>query len=153
MTINLLEDRVNKESRKGDNGTKRLFNGELKNVKRGGYGTHGRRTNVWEYTVGNGHSTSDAVAFKHPAIFPEKLAQDHILSWSNKGDVVYDPFMGSGTTAKMCLMNNRHYLGSEVNKAYYTIIQDRLCQAHNKPLCHRIKYLPPINIDTHIGEN
>ena len=70
-TINLINDRKNKESRDGDNGTKRLENGELLKVKRGGYSEYGRRTNIWEYGIGKGQSTKDDVAFKHPAIFPE----------------------------------------------------------------------------------
>jgi site-specific DNA-methyltransferase (adenine-specific) len=54
----------------------------------------------------------------HPARFPEQLANDHILSWSNEGDVVYDPFMGSGTTAIMALKNGRNYIGSEISEEY-----------------------------------
>ena len=125
-TINLLLDRENKGPRIGDNGTKRLHDGSLKKLKRGGYDKKGRRTNVWQYNVGNGHSASDDIAHEHPAIFPEKLAKDHILSWSNEGDIVYDPFMGSGTTAKMCLLNDRKYIGSELSKDYYKIIKQRL---------------------------
>ncbi len=125
-TINLLLDRKNKESRKGDNGTKRLKNGELKKVSRGGYGEYGRRTNIWEYPVGKGHSTKDEEAFKHPAIFPESLAKDHILSWSKEGDVVYDCFMGSGTTAKMALLTNRKFIGSEVSKEYCSLAAKRI---------------------------
>lgn len=64
----------------------------------------------------------------HPAIFPEKLANDHILSWSNEGDLVYDPFMGSGTTAKMALLNNRNYIGSEISPEYCEIAKERLYQ-------------------------
>jgi len=125
-TINLILDRRNKESRNGDNSTKRLKNGELKKVSRGGYGEFGRRTNVWEYPVGKGHSTKDLEAFKHPAIFPEGLANDHILSWSNENDIVYDCFMGSGTTAKMALLNNRNFIGSEISKEYCEIAKIRL---------------------------
>lgn len=58
------------------------------------------KSNVWGYLVGMYKSTSDKIAFQHPAIFPEALARNHILSWSNPGDVVLDPFSGSGTTAK-----------------------------------------------------
>ncbi|MCO6499524.1 MAG: site-specific DNA-methyltransferase [Vicingus serpentipes] len=125
-TINLITDRENKESRKGDNGTKRLQNGELLQVSRGGYGEYGRRTNIWEYNIGKGHSTSDQCAFKHPAIFPEKLAYDHILSWSNIGDIVYDPMMGSGTVAKMCILTDRKYIGSEINPEYCEIAEERI---------------------------
>jgi site-specific DNA-methyltransferase (adenine-specific) len=58
-------------------------------------------TNIWDYAVGLGGSTNDKIAFQHTAIFPEKLAQDHILSWTNEGDLVFDPMSGSGTTCKM----------------------------------------------------
>ena len=62
----------------------------------------------------------------HPAIFPEELAADHIRSWSNEGDLVYDCFMGSGTTAKMAMTLNRHYIGSEISEEYCKIIDKRL---------------------------
>ena len=125
-TINLICDRKNKESREGDNGTKRLENGDLLKVKRGGYSDFGRRTNIWEYGIGKGQSTKDDVAFQHPAIFPEQLANDHILSWSNKNNLVYDPFMGSGTTAKMAILNNRKYIGSEISEEYCKIAETRI---------------------------
>ena len=125
-TINLINDRKNKECRKGDNGTKRLENGDLVKVKRGGYSEYGRRTNIWEYGIGKGQSTKDNIAFKHPAIFPEQLANDHIISWSNENDLIYDPFMGSGTTAKMAILNNRKYIGSEISKDYFNIIETRI---------------------------
>ena len=69
----------------------------------------GRRTNVWDVACGSMNS-KDKISFKHPATFPEKLAKDHIVSWTNEGDLVYDCFMGSGTTAKMCIENNRNYI-------------------------------------------
>ena len=125
-TINLIKDRKNKESRNGDSGTKRLQNGELLKLKRGGYGEFGRRTNIWEYNIGKGHSTGDDIAFEHPAIFPEKLAHDHIVTWSNKNDLIYDPMMGSGTVAKMCLLEGRIFIGSEINKDYCKIIESRI---------------------------
>jgi DNA modification methylase len=127
-TINLIKDRQNKEARTGDNSTKRLHDGSLLKQKRGGYAKVGRRTNVWEYLVGKGHSASDKLAYEHPAIFPEKLAQDHIISWSNKGDIVYDPFMGSGTTAKMSILNSRKFIGSEISKDYCRVANKRLKQ-------------------------
>jgi|ERR1019366_874491 site-specific DNA-methyltransferase (adenine-specific) len=127
-TINLLKDRENKDARNGDNGTKRLPNGNLLKLKRGGYGKFGRRTNIWEYNIGKGHSASDKIAHEHPAIFPEKLAHDHIYTWSNEGDLVYDPFMGSGTVAKMCIHQERFYLGSEINEKYCNIAEKRISQ-------------------------
>lgn len=72
------------------------------------------RNNIWKYNV----SFDDKIV-KHPAVFPEQLAEDCILSWSVEGDVVLDPFMGSGTTAKMALLNKRNYIGFEVNEDYY----------------------------------
>lgn len=125
-TLNLIKDRQNKESRNGDNGTKRLKNGELLQVKRGGYGEYGRRTNIWEYRIGKGHSTNDQIAYEHPAIFPENLALDHIRSWSNPGELIYDPMMGSGTVAKMSLLEERHFLGSEINPNYCDIANQRI---------------------------
>lgn len=86
----------------------------------------GVRTNIWKYSVGKNKSTTDKVAYKHPAIFPEKLAHDHIYSWSNENDLVLDPFMGSGTTAKMAKLLNRNYIGFEVSKEYCDIAEERL---------------------------
>ena len=87
----------------------------------------GRRTNVWDIACGSMNS-KDKISFQHPATFPEKLAQDHIISWSNEGDLVYDCFMGSGTTAKMALLNNRKYIGSEISKEYVDIANKRIEQ-------------------------
>lgn len=125
-TINLIRDRKNLDSREGDNGTKRLVDGTLQNVSRGGYKEYGRRTNIWRYNNGKGHSTKDDIAFKHPAIFPEKLAGDHIESWSNEGDIVLDPFMGSGTTAKMARALRRKYIGFEISEEYVELANKRL---------------------------
>jgi site-specific DNA-methyltransferase (adenine-specific) len=82
--------------------------------------------NVWDIKAGNNASTTDRFAFEHPAIFPEKLANDHILSWSNENDIVYDPFMGSGTVAKMAILNNRNWIGSEISKDYCDIANKRI---------------------------
>lgn len=84
------------------------------------------RTNIWEYAVGLGGSTSDRIAFQHPAIFPEKLAEDHILSWTNEGDVVFDPMCGSGTTLKMALINKRSYIGCDISEEYVELTKKRL---------------------------
>lgn len=87
------------------------------------------KTNIWAYAVGFGGSTKDKLAFDHPAIFPEKLAEDHILSWSNKGDIVLDPMCGSGTTCKMAALNGRKWLGIDISEKYISIAQTRLEQA------------------------
>jgi len=65
----------------------------------------------------------------HPAPFPEKLAHDHIISWSNTGDTVLDPFMGSGTTGVACVNTNRNFIGIELDEGYFKIAQDRINQA------------------------
>ena len=82
--------------------------------------------NVWYFSTGYNKSTKDIIAFKHPAVFPEQLANDHIISWSNEGDIIFDPFMGSGTTAKVAQMLNRRWIGTELSEDYCKIIKDRL---------------------------
>ena len=83
--------------------------------------------NIWKYVVGGGNSVEYGI--KHPATFPEKLVNDHIISWSNEGDLVYDPFMGSGTTAKMAIINRRKWIGSEISEEYCKIIERRITTA------------------------
>lgn len=84
------------------------------------------KTNIWDYAVGLGGTTTDRIAFKHPAVFPERLAEDHILSWTNEGDIVLDPLCGSGTTCKMAKLNNRKFIGIEISNAYCEIAKNRL---------------------------
>ncbi len=83
-------------------------------------------TNIWEYAVGLGGSTNDKIAFQHTAIFPEKLAKDHIYSWTNEGDVVLDPMCGSGTTCKMAKLLKRNYIGFDISQDYVEIAKERL---------------------------
>jgi DNA modification methylase len=90
----------------------------------------GKRKNIWTYGVGGG-STG------HPAVFPEQLAQDHILSWSNEGDIVLDPFIGSGTTAIACINTNRNYIGFELDKQYFDIAQQRI-STHPQPITGKV---------------
>ena len=85
------------------------------------------RTNVWEYLTGS-HANEDKEKFKHPATFPNKLAEDHILSWSNEGDLVLDPMCGSGTTCKMAKYNGRNFIGMECSEEYCKIARTRLSQ-------------------------
>jgi site-specific DNA-methyltransferase (adenine-specific) len=77
------------------------------------------RGNVWEYSVGG-------KSIGHPAVFPEKLAHDHIISWSNEGDTILDPFMGSGTTGKMAKQLNRNFIGIELDPEYFKIAEKRI---------------------------
>ena len=82
--------------------------------------------NIWKIDVGGGIVTNDKNAHKHPAIFPDELAKKHIYSWSNEGELVYDPFMGSGTTAKMAHLQKRKWIGSEISNEYVQIAEKRL---------------------------
>ena len=80
------------------------------------------KKNIWSYA----NERREDYLKKHPAPFPEKLAEDHIISWSNPGDIVLDPFMGSGTTAKMAILNDRRYIGFEMSAEYCAIAEERL---------------------------
>ena len=80
--------------------------------------------NIWY--LPRSSKSGDEHSRKHPATYPEQLANDHIISWSNENDLVYDCFMGSGTTAKMAILNNRKYIGSEISEEYCKIIETRI---------------------------
>lgn len=82
--------------------------------------------NIWDYATGMNGSSKDELAFLHPATFPEKLAQDHIVSWSNEGDLVYDTFCGSGTTPKMAHLLKRNWIASEISQDYVDLANKRL---------------------------
>jgi len=126
-TGNLICDKTNKwagHTNWGKN-THRGKNGELvlsKNIKP--VPDFSPRNNIWEYNVGKGFNSKDKESHKHPAIFPEKLAEDHILSWSNEGDVVLDCFAGSGTTCKMAKKNERRYIGIDTSEEYCTLARE-----------------------------
>lgn len=80
--------------------------------------------NIWEYVVGKKKEDQDAK--EHPAPFPSQLARDHIMSWSNEGDTVLDPFLGSGTTGKCAVELKRHFVGIEISKHYIDIAKTRI---------------------------
>ena len=82
------------------------------------------KRNVWKYFAAGG--ANDKLSSKHPAVFPEQLAHDHIISWSNEGDTVLDPMMGSGTTGKMAKMLNRNFIGIEKDPEYFKISEKRI---------------------------
>ncbi len=104
-------------NKKADGVNKKTL-GELKKEK--------TKTNIWQYAVGLGGTTSDKIAFKHPAVFPEKLALDQIESWSNPGDVVFDPMCGSGTTCKMAMLSGRNWIGVEIAEEYAELARRRM---------------------------
>lgn len=131
----LLNDRVNRTANQIVNGCERQINGKL--TKKHGMNwrrikEYGVRFNIWQYKTGWNLSYNEEFLKGHPAIFPEKLAEDHILSWSNKGDLVFDPFTGSGTTLKMAILNERNFIGSEISKEYCEIAQKRISKAQEK---------------------
>ena len=82
---------------------------------------YSRRTNIWRITIGKNKETQG-----RPAPFPEQLAKDHIITWSNEGDTVLDCFMGSGTTGKMAVLNNRNFIGIELDEGYFNIAKERI---------------------------
>lgn len=127
-TYNKIKDRKNIKSVGSSlNGTERKENEKLKSKKtRRVTQEFGDRGNVWTYSNGLGCTTPDKIAYKHPAIFPEKLVEDHIVSWSNEGDIVYDCFGGSGTTAKMAHKWKRQWILSEISKEYVEIAEKRI---------------------------
>jgi len=84
------------------------------------------KNNIWYYSAGFNKSTLDKIAYEHPAIFPEGLARDHILSWSNENDIVMDPMCGSGTTCKIAEKLNRRWIGIETSENYCRIARKRI---------------------------
>ena len=129
-TFNPIQDRKNVQSGKKISGKERQRNSSLheRSGTRNGrtIKEYGFRYNVWKISPGYGKSSLDKYAYEHPAIFPEQLAGDHIVSWSNKGDVVFDPFLGSGTTGKMAVLNERNFIGFELDPTYFEICKRRI---------------------------
>jgi len=122
-SINQIKDLKNKHFGATISGVNRNPDGSTKKMSCSGnkIKEYGVRWNVWEITPQKTNRV-------HPAMFPEKLAQDHILSWSNKGDLILDPMNGSGTTTKMAQKLNRNYIGIDCSKEYCKIAEDRLRQ-------------------------
>ena len=130
-SVNLIREKTLATGKEKYTGT------QQENGKFGVYGKNRNlerdKYNVWDIKVGSNQSTKDKIAFQHPAIFPEKLAEDHILSWSNEGDIILDPMAGSGTTLKMAKKNNRNYIGIEIAPEYIEIIKARLSLPDTNP--------------------
>jgi len=120
-SFNPIKDRKTKHGGKRVGGTIRQKDGTTKPMSKVmTINEYGQRYNIWE------HSPQRQSGKCHPAPFPEQLANDHILSWSNEGDLIYDPFIGSGTTAKMASINKRNWIGSEISKEYCEIAEKRI---------------------------
>lgn len=123
-TFNAIEDRKNKNAGRIVSPTVRESDGTLSQRSPKVVAENGKRFNIWEIDP----AKQDGARFDHPAIFPESLARDHILSWSNEGDTVLDPFSGSGTTIKMARETGRRGIGIEINEEYCQIAVARLQQ-------------------------
>ena len=122
-TFNPIKDRENKSFGRKHHGTIRQRDGSVKPLSNTGrlIPKLGQRFNIWDMPSEKSNSKR-----LHPAMFPEPMAEDHIISWSNEGDIVYDPFMGSGTTAIAAVRNKRLYIGSETSKEYCEIARNRI---------------------------
>ena len=120
-TFNPIIDRKNKSFGRKITGTNRQKDGTTKPIKNKGneIKEFGVRFNNWLISDGKRQK-------EHPAVFPEQLSNDHIISWCNENDIVYDPFIGSGTTAKMAILNKRNWIGSEISEEYCKIANERL---------------------------
>jgi DNA modification methylase len=127
---NLIKDRKNRWGGENTFGkqSNRKKDGELQIKDTRATDEMGYRFNIWKYNNGFGYSTKDEIAFNHPAIFPEQLAADHINTWSNEGEIVYEPFCGSGTTPKVAIALNRKWVASEISAEYVEIANKRLQQ-------------------------
>jgi DNA modification methylase len=109
------ENKVKSGSVKVNGGLDKTGKGKDRIIERKPFG---KRNNIWRFDTQKNSN--------HPAPFPEQMVNDHIISWSNENDLVYDCFMGSGTTAKMALLNNRKFIGSEISEEYCKIAEQRL---------------------------
>lgn len=127
-TINILKDKPNKWANHSTYSevTRREKDGSLTKKGKKVVNEFGVRTNIWRYANGRGFATQDEIAYQHPAIFPEKLVEDHIRAWSNEGDLVLDPFGGSGTVAKIANQQNRNWVLVEISPEYCEIARQRV---------------------------
>ncbi len=127
----LIRDHKNRYGGTKNTSTRRRKNG-VRRVERFNIPEYSKRVNIWSFPNGQGGS-GDKLCHDHPAPFPESLARDHILSWSNPGDLAFDPMCGSGTTLKMAMQNGRDYLGFDMSEEYCELSRQRVAWA-NPPL-------------------
>ena len=125
-TVNLIKDKKNRNIGGKRTISNRQKDGSIKKTKTILIQEYGIRNNIWKYGVGWQKSYKEDFLRAHPAIFPYKLAEDHILSWSNENDIILDPFCGSGTTVVSAEKLNRNWIGIEISKEYCNIIEKRL---------------------------
>ena len=127
-TKNLIKDKKNVSYGRKVTGTNRNIDGTTRKASCYGneIGKYGVRWNVWDIFTDKGNVKND-----HPAKFPYQLSQDHIISWSNEGDTVLDPFMGSGTTGVAAVNTGRDFIGIELDESYYDIAVNRIKSAQD----------------------
>ena len=123
-TINLIKDKPNAwaGTTSWGNASSRQKDGTIKEgTKKVSIADVGYRDNIWRINNGAGFGQSNKEVYAHPATMPEELARGHIITWSNPGDLVLDPFMGSGTTARMAFREDRNWIGFEIDPEYYEL--------------------------------
>jgi len=129
-TFNPIQIQKSETSILRDNTTKlvsfRQQNGDLKSKRLSNNNIEKSASNLWIYDTGFGKSSKEQIQFEHPATFPELLVNDHLQSWSNENEVILDPFMGSGTTAKVAMKLNRKFIGFEISKEYHELSEKRI---------------------------
>jgi site-specific DNA-methyltransferase (adenine-specific) len=133
-SINLIRNKPNKHA-----GKKSRFRSTLRDGSRRvsqfakPIAEMGLKGPIWNYSAGYLTTTPDRyVLSEHPAVMPDEMAKDLITSWSRPGDLVLDPMMGSATTCKMALLNQRHYLGFEIHEPYFDLAERRMREHHAK---------------------
>ena len=124
-SFNPIKDRKNKHFGRTKNGTFRQEDGTTKQLSSIGkpIAEFGQRFNIWDVSAEKSNLNR-----LHPAMFPEQLIHNHIISWSNEGDTVLDCFLGSGTTGKVAKLLNRNFIGIEISEEYLQIAKDRIAQ-------------------------
>ena len=131
-TANIIKDKPNTSAGRVwhlRNGRGRIKDKPHATYRPGVTGRFGRRGNIWRFDAGNNQSAPDfPPAHDHPAIFPLALAKDHILTWTNPGDLVIDPMAGSGTTVRAAVDLGRQAVGIEVYQPYCDLIERRMSQ-------------------------
>ena len=129
-TVNIIMDKPNKwaGSTSWGKARSRGKDGELiiRENKTNPIKEFGARNNIWRIKNCGGFGQTNKNSYKHPATMPEELARGHIQTWSNEGDVVVDPFMGSGTTAQISIEENRQFIGFEIDPTYHKMCEDRV---------------------------
>ena len=129
-TVNIIMDKKNKWAgiSSWGNAKARKKDGTLEDAGKKSKATreYGARTNIWRIKNSGGFGQSSKESYKHPATMPEELARGHIQSWSNPGDIVLDPFMGSGTTAQVAIEEGRQFIGFEIDSEYFEMATKRV---------------------------